>query len=249
MCTVAWGTETGRGLWVCFNRDEQRTRAPAEAPRLYPGPAGPLGYARDPEGGGTWLAVTARGFVVALLNQYETETPVPDTGARRSRGLLVRDLAKLPSAAVAEEHLRTEALTAYAPFHLLILSPGGGVKADWDGGLLAVEEARDGWLTTSSYRPLAIAEARRKAWERFLGGDPKGGPEAVARCLREKAADPAAGMLMDREDARTVSQTEIRLGGGGFRITYRARAEGGEGFEAPIDLIYPGKETDYGPKG
>lgn len=248
MCTLAWGTETGCGLWVCFNRDEQRTRARAEAPRLHPGPEGPLGYARDPDGGGTWLAVAARGFVVAVLNQYGVGVSLPK-GAGRSRGLLVRDLAGAASAAGAEKALRSELLEAYAPFHLFILSPERSLKADWDGTRLVPDVARGGWFTTSSHRPEAIAAARKEAWERFRTNHPGAALEAVARRLRETAANPAEGMTMDREDARTVSQAGLRLGREGFTITYRARAVGGTGFEAPVILTCATEEPGHGRAG
>ncbi|MFO7724730.1 MAG: NRDE family protein [Oceanipulchritudo sp.] len=248
MCTFAWETGTNGDLWACFNRDEQRSRAAAEAPCLYPGPQGTLGYARDPEGGGTWLAVSSQGFAVALLNSYATGGSL-SKGGGRSRGLLVRDLAATASGEEAEKALRNGQPEAYAPFHLFILSPEGVLKADWDGTRLTLGEARDGWFTTSSYRPGSIPVIRKKAWDDFHANHPEAGRAALARRLREKAPDPAEGMTMDRDDARTVSQTEVRTGTGGFTMVYRARAADGDGFEDPLMLTYPEEGPVHGREG
>jgi hypothetical protein len=235
MCTVAWGNSKD-GLWLCFNRDEQRTRAPAETPRLHAGPNGPVAYARDPDGGGTWLAA-ARGFAVALLNAYPRD---PDAAAegRRSRGKLVCDLAGCASAADAFDVLAREDLDRYAPFYLLLCKPDSVAAFAWDGSALSFPVFEDGFLTTSSIEPGPVATQRRNWWLQQDAGSPAD-PERAAEFLRETFPGfPANGPSMDREDARTVSQILLELTASGFTFTYRAREASGPGFGEPLTLQF-----------
>lgn len=232
MCTVAWGNSHDR-LWVCFNRDEQRSRPPAGDPQLHPGPNGPIAYARDPKGGGTWLAA-APGFAVALLNAYPEAGSAP--AGQRSRGLLVLDLAECPTAAEAFNRLAREDLKAYAPFYLLLCKPDSVSGFLWDGSKLSFPRFKDCFWTTSSIESEAVVAWRRANWERTAGrlGDD---PERAADLLRQTNPEqPAYGTAMNRPDARTVSQVLLILGVDGFVFTYRAREPHGPGFEAPVTL-------------
>jgi hypothetical protein len=233
MCTVAWGNSDD-GLWVCFNRDEQRTRTPAETPRLHAGPNGPVAYARDPDGGGTWMAA-ARGFAVALLNAYPQDADAVAEG-QRSRGKLVCDLAGCGSAAEAFDALAREELDRYAPFYLLLCKPDSVTAFAWDGSALSFPVFEEGFLTTSSIEPGRVATKRGDWWLQQDAGT-RGDPERAARLLRETFPDfPAHGPSMDRGDARTVSQILLELTAFGFTFTYRAREANGPGFGEPLTL-------------
>jgi uncharacterized protein with NRDE domain len=87
---------------VGANREEFYAR-PGEPPQVLAGPP-PAVAGLDPQAGGTWLGVNAHGVLVAVTNR-----PKPDPPARpRSRGLLVRDLLRCPSAAAAVERATHE---------------------------------------------------------------------------------------------------------------------------------------------
>jgi hypothetical protein len=236
MCTVAWG-DSDDGLWVCFNRDEQRTRSPAEAPRLHSGPNGPVAYARDPDGGGTWLAAAA-GFAVGLLNAYPAD-PGSASRGRKSRGLLVCELAQCATAMEAFNKLADEDLGPYAPFYLLLCKPDSVTGFAWDGSALAFPRVEDGFWTTSSVDPGPVAAWRHDWWMRQAGGACNDAERAGA-LLRQTCPDrPAYGTTMDRADARTVSQTLLKLKPAGFAFTYRPREADGAGFEAPLTVRFP----------
>jgi hypothetical protein len=233
MCTLAWGS-SGTGLWVCFNRDEQRSRTPAERPRLHPGPNGPLAYARDPDGGGTWLAA-APGFAVALLNAYPRDLETEVEG-RRSRGKLVCDLAGCGSAEAAFNALADESLDPYAPFYLLLFKPDSVAAFAWDGSALSFPVFEDGFVSTSSVEPETIV-AWRRDWWRLKASGLEAEPARAGELLRTTFPDrPAYGVTMDRADARTVSQSVVELSPDGFTFTYRAREANGPGFGPPQTL-------------
>ena len=95
MCTLAIYVRTFPDfpLVVAANRDEFLAR-PTSAPTLLDRDAAIFG-GRDDLAKGTWLAVTRRGMVGALLNRRSEEPPDP---RRRSRGQLCVDMLRADSA-------------------------------------------------------------------------------------------------------------------------------------------------------
>ena len=236
MCTMVWGEESGR-VWICFNRDEQRDRPPAEGLSLHEGPNGPVAYARDPKGGGTWFAVSSRGFVVALLNHYlDHEAAKP--GQHRSRGLLVKVLAECGSAQDAAMLAEEAEFEQYRSHHLFICDHQFYSLQTWDGEVLTNWDEPDRILTTSSYKPASVIRWRTGWWDNLRAQSLS--PDEVARQLRKvNSRKPAFGTTMDREDARTVSQIQAELRPDGFTISCRLRERDGPGFEEPIVIQYP----------
>ena len=237
MCTLAWG-ETSEGLWVCFNRDEQRTRSLADPPRLYQGTHHPLVYAKDTKGGGTWFAVSAGGFAVALLNRYPKEIEFEKPGTR-SRGRLVLDLIDAPSAEAAFDRFGEEDLSPYAPFFLFILSADAVRASAWDGSALSFPIIPEAFWTTSSHEATAVIDWRNQWWsEKCQQGIEKAA--SVSHLLRSTHPErPAYGATMDRKDARTVNQIELMLEPGQITFSYRVREPDGLGYEPPLMVSYP----------
>lgn len=234
MCTLAWGSD-GRACWSVFNRDERLGRPVAGPPSLQPGPNGPLLFARDPEGGGTWFAGSLHGFAVALLNHYPA-CPERSPAGLRSRGLLVLDLAGGSSMASARERLSRCSLSRYAPFHLLVLGLEQADGWTWDGQHLRASRPPDTFWTTSSWEPQQVVSWRREWWRKQDAGSPVD-PDRVSRLLRTFNPDqPAFGPTMEREDARTVSQVEWRVTESVCRFVYRPRQAAGPGYDPPVVL-------------
>lgn len=228
MCTLAWEV-SGEDFWICFNRDEQRSRPEAEAPVIDRSGKYPVMYPRDPQGGGTWLAVSKAGFVVALMNHY-SGNPV-NNGGLRSRGGIVLKLIHSSSIDSAIEKLSGIELTGkFAPFHLFIFSRKGGKQWTWDGDkICGITECPKFW-TTSSCDPESICQWRTDQWEKLTGGKAVSADQAGA-VLRMRGSPPACGMTMDREDARTVSQSIIEMNGQNLVFSYARREARGSGFE------------------
>lgn len=236
MCTLVWQEESGK-QWLCFNRDEQRSRPPAEPMQLHAGPNGPVAYARDPQGGGTWFAVSSNGFAVALLNHY-LHQEAPEPARYRSRGLMVKELAECASVGEAAELADRGEFAQYRPFHLFICDHQSYRLLTWDGRAPFHWEDPDGMVTTSSHEPAAVIRWRSGWWKNLCRQ--RLPLDVGAQRLRQvNPQKPAYGVTMDREDARTVSQIELELGQSGFVVTYRAREPDGPGFEDPVTVRYP----------
>lgn len=142
MCTVTWIRErAGYALW--FNRDERPSRGPERGPREEHIAGTAFLAPADTDHGGTWLAVNEYGLCLGLLNAYDRGAPENGNGnGRRSRGLLVRELAGSPSGEDVLARLARADLTLYAPFVLLCVEPGrDGDVARWNGMALATETA------------------------------------------------------------------------------------------------------------
>jgi uncharacterized protein with NRDE domain len=233
MCTLAWGL-SGEGLWVVFNRDEQRKRPVAELPEVHAVGSKRAIYAKDPAGGGTWFAATSAGLVVALLNRYPPDERLPVPGIF-SRGQLVLELAESDDINAAIQHLKSVRLESYAPFHLFLLSLNGQHYSSWEGSELSDHRDCPHFLTTSSYRSREVETWREKRWE-TLAGDSHLRMSEVISLLEERSVDPAFGMTMDRTDARTVSRIELMMNPQGQAFAYYPREADGLGFQHPVCL-------------
>jgi uncharacterized protein with NRDE domain len=130
MCTLIAIHRRLRGapLVVAANRDEYYDR-PAEPPALRGsargregdgGPieagCGPVVAPLDLRAGGTWLGVNAMGVFAAVTN-LRSETPDP---ARRSRGMVVMDALREPTAARSADFLKALSEEAYNPFNCFV---------------------------------------------------------------------------------------------------------------------------------
>ncbi|NDV62380.1 NRDE family protein [Puniceicoccales bacterium CK1056] len=236
MCTMAWGEDSGK-LWVCFNRDEQRSRPEAEAFALHEGPNGPVAYARDPQGGGTWFAVSSRGFVVALLNAYLTDED-NDAGGVQSRGLIVKELVLCDSFTKAIERFSRLDLSPYSPFHLFLMGPSSRYGFTWDGKHLTPDSSPATFWTTSSRDPDTVINWR-KQWWKGQSRHPMKSAVVAERLRMGNRENPGFGATMDREDARTVSQIHVEVEEDSFTALYRGREPDGVGFKEPIRICYP----------
>jgi uncharacterized protein with NRDE domain len=98
------------------NRDEFLAR-PAAPPAFFAATAERPAFVapQDLDAGGTWMGVNAEGVFVGLTNRPVGTKRV---GAR-SRGLLVLDALKAPTARAAAEELERQESLRYAPFNLL----------------------------------------------------------------------------------------------------------------------------------
>jgi hypothetical protein len=111
------------------NREEFYQRG-GEPPRRL---SGPLEFVAgvDPLAGGTWLGVNAAGVVVALTNRRKSRPPAQG----RSRGVLVRELLGLPSAAAAaQQAVRELERDLYAGCNVLCVDARDAVvihAGDW----------------------------------------------------------------------------------------------------------------------
>ncbi|HEY6358327.1 MAG TPA: NRDE family protein, partial [Vicinamibacterales bacterium] len=109
---------------VAANRDEFEGRPASDPLRLSEHPLVVGG--RDEVAGGTWLAVSERGLIVALTNRKGAGRHDP---AKRSRGLLVLECARRSSLDEVSAALRDIGADTYNPFVLVALDPSAGLVA------------------------------------------------------------------------------------------------------------------------
>ncbi len=243
MCSVSWLREGGR-LIVVMNRDERRDRAPARAPRRWPGRPDGAGAFRAPvdgEAGGTWIAVRDSGLVLALLNHHPSgrleggrlrrgSPGVSAAGAARvSRGHLVATLAaerRIPDAA----RLRAAGLASFAPFRLLVAGPATPPRVfTWNGASLTARrlDPRRGFLTSSSWNARAVVASRQARFRAFVRRHPR--PTRGDLLAFHAGADDPRGtawaIRMARPDACTVSTTLVDAGAAGVTMRYRPLRE------------------------
>ena len=220
MCTVSWVHQPD-GYHLLCNRDEKRTRGAAFGPRVVE--RGGIRYIApvDSDGGGTWLSANEFGISVCLLNGSVGVEPF---GIRRSRGLLLRELAWAPSAGECALWLRQLDLGPFAPFSLVILEPGqSAILAQWNGIELTVDPAGDRHmpLTSSSYDAAGVRRARLNEFARRAGARLHADPTLLYWFHSSHGAAPDAySTCMHREDAETVSFSWVIVSRDTIRFLY-----------------------------
>lgn len=222
MCTVSW-VHQADGYHLLSNRDEKRMRGTALAPRVME--CGGVRYLApvDADYGGTWLAANEFGVSVCLLNGGSGPA-----GPRRSRGLLIRELAWAPSAADCVLWIKQLDLGRFAPFTLVVLEPAkAAILADWDGEALAVDPAGDSHmpLTSSSYDAAGVRRSRVADFERRVRAAGSLDPALLYWFQASHGSSPDAySSCMHREDAETVSFSWVTVTRQTVRVLYSPAA-------------------------
>jgi len=237
MCTLAWGVDKEQ-LWACFNRDALRSRPEAEKPELLGEPGRRIAYSRDPTGKGTWLAVSECGYMVALLNNYPDEEGLREIHLK-SRGQLVLQIASQESPMAADRLLKQLPLGIFAPFHLFILSNEESIGCSWNGISLEQLDCPGKFWSSSSHLQDKVVLSRKSYWEKHGAGKVEDAA-AAGKIMQEcSPVNPAYGLTMDRDDARTVSQIRVQMGASGFVFEYLGRQKNDTGYLEPITLYCP----------
>ncbi len=185
MCTlVAWLSVFPEApLVVAANRDERLGR-PSRGPERHPGAVRWVGPV-DMIAGGSWWAINSRHLFVGLTNRAGAMR----SDLRRSRGLLVADVAQTPSIDAAESLLRALDPAAYNGFHLLATDGLTGVVAIADG---------------ESMRMTRLSPGLHVVTERGFGAEP------VEREARVRALmTPLSARPLDLEAIQEVLRTHV----------------------------------------
>lgn len=227
MCTVSIVPRTGGFRLVC-NRDELRSRPVALRPVQRISGGVPVWHPRDPQGGGTWVAVNGHGVGLALLNRQppvgaSVETGTPAGSALRSRGQLVLQLADAGTLLLIREALRTIEPPAYAAFRLIAVLRGEVLVATSDGLHLTmnVTPLAGAAVWTSSSWSDHEAERRRLPLFRDLVLDTRDRLAGQQAFHDHRWPDcPEFSVRMRRTDARTVSRTTVDVSGRHVSLSY-----------------------------
>jgi len=129
MCTVSFLPYKEEGYILTSNRDEKLTRPSASMPEVTKKKGYQLVFAKDPIGGGTWIAADDRGNSVCLLNGA-FERHEPRYPYKHSRGLIVLNFFKYQG---LEDFTVNYNLDKIEPFTLVIVWENRLFELKWDG--------------------------------------------------------------------------------------------------------------------
>lgn len=143
MCTLTIAPDGADGFKLVSNRDESKERSPATLPQCFRIRERRVLMPLDPQGGGSWVALSEEGRAACLLNgawhSHESHPPYA-----RSRGLLLRESFEWEDPERFAEEVPLEGIGPDAlnvePFTLVLLSssPTPSIRVlRWD------EEKRD----------------------------------------------------------------------------------------------------------
>ena len=221
MCTVTF-LPGKNGFRLAMNRDESRTRARALPAALHLRDGLGLLQPREP-GGGTWISANSHGAVFTLLNAYAIAYVPP--APRASRGNVIPSIDTLADATSVDTRLRGHSHGAFPPFRLVGFFTRAGEVMEWlwDGtGLKArAHPWQPGQWSSSAVDEKRAGVERRIRFESALPGllgDP-GAPLTPLHRDHQPDRGPWS-VCMHREDARTVSLTEVRVDAETVRMTY-----------------------------
>ena len=232
MCTLSWdfSKQTYR---VFFNRDELKTRKPAESIRVGESGKGvKCIYPVDGEKGGSWIAVNGFGMTTCLLNLYEYPMPKAPEAGFKSRGWLVMELADSESWRRLSEKFSRIELGHYPPFHLFHFEPEMGIHSlKWTGVEVVLQqhpETCEVPASGSSFQNENVVAVRLGTFHNMVSSQD---PRARVENLRKfhDFYDPDQGAFsvnMMRDNAQTMSKSEIEVDASRIRFSYRSRLPG-----------------------
>ncbi|MFB6185114.1 MAG: NRDE family protein [Haloarculaceae archaeon] len=242
MCTltIAWQVFADTPVAVAANRDEafDRPSRPPSVVETDPRVVAP----RDEEAGGTWLGYNEHGVLVGITNRWVDG----DIVGERSRGLLVRDALRYPTAEDATRYVERELdEQTYEGFNLVLADANAALYMEWDGRVdvfnldpgvhVVVNVGLDGAFYEPSFAPdlgerqAENARAVREALQ------PEPGETATAWLDRAAAvvSDHDYGVCVHDDDYGTRSSSLIAIGQTG--ATYRFAA--GPPCETPFETV------------
>jgi hypothetical protein len=176
---------------------------------------------RDDAAGGTWLGLNERGLFVGVTNRFGR----PPDPTLRSRGALVADALRAPSAAALHGVLAALDAAAYNPFHLFYADRVTAHLTWYDGGALGRKDLGPGLhiVTERSFSAgLGVAEAvsgaagasRVSAIEAMWRSDIEGRPltpDLLRPLLVYHSAERGAGTCVHMDDLGYGTRSSLLL--------------------------------------
>src|SRR5271157_3438430 len=210
MCTLSF-VQRKDGYAVGMNRDEQRSRPRAHAPKLFECGVVSAIYPSE-SSGGTWIAVNNSGLLFALLNWYPAGCQVV-APKERSRGELIPQMIFDSDFRSAQMVLAAVKLTGMLPFRLIGVDPEDRTICEWrwDGrriGQLQFPWMRKHWFSSS----LSDDQAEEQRRSTCIAAGARANPEGLDWLAQlHRSHRPFSGpysICVHRPDAATVSYSE-----------------------------------------
>jgi hypothetical protein len=129
----------------------------------------------------------------------------------------------MPSAVAIGDTVSAADLSPFRAFLILAFDDDDILQLNWDGK--SVTSLQGGEvkcpLTTSGFLPDEVADYRRTQFASKFGAQPERSYETLVAFQSEHNPQmPAHSVLMSRKDARTVSQTRVRVSNENVRLAY-----------------------------
>ncbi|TKC02000.1 NRDE family protein [Pedobacter cryotolerans] len=210
MCTVSF-LPTPNGIIITSNRDEDRNRN-AIPPVLEKFDDLAIAYPKDPQSGGTWIAITNKGTVGVLLNGA-FENHVKKTQYAYSRGLILLKILKENDPEKAFDELD---LNNIENFTLVLYAAKNLISYVWDGETKHKEikdpKSSHIWSSATLY-PKNIRLEREKWFSHWLATSKNFRHSDVINFHKNTGKDDVAnGLVMKRDNhLQTVSITSVQI--------------------------------------
>lgn len=221
MCTVTFIAQT-KGYALGMNRDEKRARAVGLPPGITRFNGRSI-LAPSESGGGTWMGVNDAGATLALINWYTVKARV--AARLLSRGEVVRRALPSECPLAVAAVLAGMPLVRVNPFRLIGVFPTAKIIVEWRWDLRRLERLDHRWQTqtwiSSGFDEPGAVKTRGQAFRGALRQTSAGSVDWLRRLHR--AHRPVSGpysTCMHREDAATVSYTEVTVSRREARMRY-----------------------------
>jgi len=223
MCTVTFIARRN-GYALGMNRDEKLARVKALPPALHRFEGRTILCPSEP-GGGTWIGVNDVGVTIALVNWYSVSARVAKKGI--SRGKMVTSTLTAADPERASEILSAGPLSRVNPFRLLGVFPGSREVVEWRWNLKRLKRFNRAWTTniwiSSGFDEAGAQQTRSKVFQDALRQVSAKNVDWLRRMHRSHAPEIGPySICMHRDDAATVSYTEISVSGGIAKMHYRS---------------------------
>lgn len=221
MCTVTFWPGK-RGYLLGMNRDEQRSRVAGLAPSMCEVDGMRILQPSEPSGG-TWISASEIGVSVALINWYSVK--VRPTEHPLSRGAVVLAARSACSRAEAQVRLFGLPLERIRPFRLLGVFEREGMVQEWRWNGEALASAQHPWAAgvwiSSGFDEPGAQRIRGNTFSHALQEMDAGSTAWLRRFHASHLPEPGPYVVcMHREDAATVSYTEVEVDGGRVEMRY-----------------------------
>jgi hypothetical protein len=234
MCTVTF-IPAGNHFFFTSSRDEQAGRPPALFPEIYEINGYQILFPKDPQGGGSWIAVNENGHAGVLLNgaikAHNTEHTY-----RKSRGLILIELMYSPSPA---DRFEATDFNGIEPFTVILYENKNLYSGKWDGQMKWLESLNANkphiWSSVTLYDPAAIR--KREAWfHAWLGENAYPGSLDIIHFHQKGGdGDPFNDIMMNRDHklfTNSISSIRLSPGKAGFRYLDLRNGKNTESFLA-----------------
>jgi uncharacterized protein with NRDE domain len=226
MCTVTFIARR-RGYCLGMNRDEKLTRA-SGLPPMERVIAGRRVICPSEPRGGTWIASNESGVTFALINWYSIAARVASKAT--SRGQVVVGVSALDNEQTAQARLEKMPLATTNPFRLIGIFPGEASIIEWRWDLKRLTHQKHAWQTkqwiSSGFAEATAQKIRSQTFQAAWQQSSAGTLQWLRRLHRSHAPEPGPfSICMHREDAATVSYTEVVYANGKSRLSYEAREQ------------------------